>query len=136
MQIFLAIISLFGLSFLLFISQLSSGTKFNKQRNVSSFYLMLLNIYYCEKLTFSKLIGKVNLKKCTSFEEQKGKRYIWKNFYFGIIIFSCLSSTRRCLRFLLNCFFLEIKSFYQGSLGNEVDFRDIMNVSPNSLAKN
>ena len=25
--------------------------------------------------------------------------------------------------------------FYQSSLGNEVDFRDIMNVSPNILAK-
>ena len=28
------------------------------------------------------------------------------------------------------------KRFYQSSLGNEVDFRDIMNVSPNILAKN
>ena len=37
--------------------------------------------------------------------------------------------------FLLNCFVQEIKGFYQGSLGNEVDFRDIMNVSPNILAK-
>ena len=32
--------------------------------------------------------------------------------------------------------FREIKGFYQSSLGNEVDFRDIMNVSPNILAKN
>ena len=29
----------------------------------------------------------------------------------------------------------EIKGFYQSSLGKEVDFRDIMNVSPNILAK-
>ena len=90
---------------------------------------------------FSKLIEKEylrkeNLKKCTSFEEQKGTRYIWENVYFGIIIFSCLSSTKLCLRFLLNCFVREIKGFYQSSLGNEVDFRDIMNVSPNILAKN
>ena len=96
------------------------------------------NIYYWEKLTFSKLrfSRKENLKKCTSFEEQKGTRYIRENVYFGIIIFSCLSSTKPCLRFLLNCFVREIKGFNQSSLGNEVDFRDIMNVFPNILAKN
>ena len=79
---------------------------------------------------------KENLKKCTTFEEQKGTRYVRENFYFHIIIFSCLSSTKLCRRFLLNCFVREIKGFYQSSLGNEVDFRDIMNVSPNILAKN
>ena len=77
-----------------------------------------------------------NLKKCTSFEEEKDTRYIRENVYFGIIIFSCLSSTKPCLRFLLNCFVREIKGFYQSSLGNEVDFRDIMNVSANIWAKN
>ena len=44
------------------------------------------------------------LKKCTSFEEQKGTRYIWGKVYFGIIVFTCLSSTKPCLRFLLICF--------------------------------
>ena len=78
---------------------------------------MFLDIYYWEKLTFWKLVEKVisqkeNLKKCTSFEEQKGTRYIRENVYFGIIIFSCLSSTKPCLRFLLNCFVWEIKGFY------------------------
>ena len=84
------------------------------------------NSYYWEKLTFSKLrfFRKENLKKCTSFEEQKGTRYIRENVCFGIVIFSFLSSIG------------EIKGFYQSSLGNEVDFRDIMNVSPNILAKN
>ena len=76
------------------------------------------------------------MKKCTTFEEQKGTRYIRGNVYFGIIVFSCLSSTKPCLRFLLICFAREIKGFYQSSLGNEVDFMDIMNVSPNILAKN
>ena len=75
------------------------------------------------------------MKKCNSFEEQKGTRYIRENVYFGIIIFSCLSSTKPCLRFLLNCFVREIKGFYQSSLGNEVDFRDIMNVFPNIFKK-
>ena len=95
-------------------------------------------LYYYEKLTLSKLqfYRKENLKKCTTFEEQKGTRYIRGNVYFGIIVFSCLSSTKPCLRFLLNCFVREIKGFYQSSLGNEVDFRDTMNVSPNILAKN
>ena len=65
----------------------------------------MLNIYYSEKLTFSKLAGKVNfseenLKKRTSFEEQKDIRYIRGNIHFGIIVFRCLSSTKPCLRFL------------------------------------
>ena len=30
----------------------------------------------------------------------------------------------------------DIKDFYQGSLGNEADFRNIINVSPNMLTKN
>ena len=76
------------------------------------------------------------MKKCTSFEKQKGTRYIHGNVYFGIIVFSCLSSAKLCLKFLLICFAREIKSFYRSSLGNEVDFRDIMNLSPNILAKN
>ena len=76
------------------------------------------------------------MKKCTSFEEQKGTRYIRENRYFGIIIFSCFSSTKACLRLLLNSFVREIKGFYQSSLGNKVDFRDIRNVSQNILAKN
>ena len=84
------------------------------------------------KLRFSR---KENSKKCTSFEVQKGRRGIRRNVYFGIIVFSCLWSTKPCLRFLLICFAREIKGFYQSSLGNEVDFKDIMNVSPNVWAK-
>ena len=76
------------------------------------------------------------MKKCASFEEQKGTWYIRGNLYFEIITFRCLSSTKPCLRFHLSYFVREIKGFYQSSLGNEVDFRDIMKVSPNILAKN
>ena len=76
------------------------------------------------------------MKKCTGFEEQKGTRYIREYLYVSIIIFSCLSSTKLCLRFLLCCFVGEIKGFYQSSLGNEIDLRDIINFSPNILAKN
>ena len=96
------------------------------------------NIYYWQKLTFSKprFSGKENLKKCTSFEEQKGTSYIRGNVYFGILVYNCLSSTKLFLRFLLTCFSQEIKGFYQSFLGSEVDFTDIMNVSPYILAKN
>ena len=96
------------------------------------------NIYYWEKLMFSKLrfSRKENLKKSASFEEQKGTSYIRGNVYFDIIVFSCLSSTEWCLRFLLDCFVREIKGFYQSSLRNEVDSRDIINVSSNILANN
>ena len=41
------------------------------------------------------------MKKCTSFEEQKGTKYIWGRFYFGLILFSYLSSTKLCLKFCL-----------------------------------
>ena len=45
------------------------------------------DIYYWEKLTSSKLwfSQEENLKKCTSFKEEKGTSYIQGNVYFGII---------------------------------------------------
>ena len=90
---------------------------------------------------FSTLFGKVDfserkLKKCTNSDEQKCTKNIWGNVYFGIIVFSCLLSTKLCLRFLSICFAWEIKGFYQSSLENEVDFTDIMNISPNIFDKN
>ena len=98
-------------------------------------------IYYWEKMTFARLFQfsfflERKFEECTSFDEQKDTRYIRGNVYFGIIVFSCLSSTKSCFRFLLICFVQEIKDFYQNSLGNEVHFKDIMNVSPNILAGN
>ena len=88
-----------------------------------------------QNLSGKKIFRKENLKKCTSFE-QKGTRYIRGNVYFGIIVVSCLSSTKPYLRFFLVCFTREIKCSYQSSLGNEIDSRGIMNASPNILAKN
>ena len=76
------------------------------------------------------------MKKCTSFEEQKGTRYVWGTVYFGVNVFNYRSSTKPCLRFILICIVWQIKGFYQSFLVNGVDFRDIMNVSPNILAKN
>ena len=93
------------------------------------------------------LLKKTDAIKTSIFLERKFEEMheLWRakrlkvysrNVYIGIIVFSCRSSTKLCLRFLLNCFFRKIKGFYHGSFGNEVDFRDIMNVSLNILAKN
>ena len=74
-------------------------------------------------------------KKCTSYEEQKGVSIFWETF-----IMALLSSAVFCLqsrvRFVLICFNPEIKGFYQSFLGNETDFKDIMNLFTNILAKN
>ena len=78
----------------------------------------------CQKIKF---LRKKNFKKCTHFEEQKGTRYTNGNVYFGIIDFSCLSSTKTCLRLFLICFAREIRDIYQSSLGN---------IFPIFLAKN
>ena len=78
---------------------------------------------------------KENLKKCTAFEEQKGTEYIRGNLYFDIILFRSLSSTKPCLRFLLIRFTWEIKGFYHSSWENEVDFKEIMYVSPKISAQ-
>ena len=92
-------------------------------------------IYHWEKLTFSKL----RFSQKNFFEEMhwlwRAKR--WK-VYSGKRLFwhYRLSSMKPCLRFLLICFVREIKDFYQSFLENEIDFMNIMNVSPNILAKN
>ena len=91
---------------------------------------------WCSQNFEFRFSRKENLKKCTSFEEQQGTRYIWENVYFDIIVFGDLSSTKPCLRFLLICFAQELKGFNQISLGNEVNFTDIISVCPNILSKN
>ena len=68
---------------------------------------------------------KENLKKYTSFEVRKCTMYIQGNIHFGIIFFSCPLSKNVWLRFVLICFAAKIESFYQSSLGNEVDFMNI-----------
>ena len=96
------------------------------------------NIHDWEKLTFSKrshFSWKENLKKCTSFEQQKGAEYIRGNVYYGILVFSCLSSAKSGINFFFICFPQEINGFYRSSLGNVVDFTDIMNIFPDILAK-
>ena len=62
--------------------------------------------------------------------------YIRENVYFGHYSFSSLSSTKLCLRFLLNFFSWEIKRPLSEFLRNEFDFRGIIKVFLNILAKN
>ena len=68
-----------------------------------------------------------HLKKSTSFEEQG---IIGETFTLALL---SLAAHKPCLRCILICFSREIKDFYQSSLGNEVDFGDIMNVSTQIL---
>ena len=84
---------------------------------VFSCFTKFLRIPFLQNTSGRLLLGKVNLSE-RKFEEMheiwraKRCKYIWENVYFGIIIFNCLSSTKQCLRFLLNCFVQEIKDFY------------------------
>ena len=57
------------------------------------------------------------------------------NIYFDIIVFSCLSFPKSCLEFLLISFAREIKGFYQISWGNEIDFTNMMYISPKISAQ-
>ena len=85
---------------------------------------------FCRK---SKFLRKKICRNTLALRNKRVQGMLGKNVCFGIIIFSCLSSTKLCLCFLLDCFIRQIKVFYQSLLGNEVDFRDIMNVSPKYL---
>ena len=107
----------------------------NLKRNVKHLLLRKADVLR-PTLSEKQFSRKEHSKKCFSFEEQKGIRYIQGNVCCGIIVFSYLLPTKQCLRFLLNCFVLAIRGFYQSSLGNQVDFWNIMNISPRILAKN
>ena len=78
----------------------------------------------------SKFPGNKIWRITLALNSKKVQGILVKIVYFGIIwaVF--------CLKFLLNCYVQEIKGFYQSFFGNEVDIMDIMNVSPNVLAKN
>ena len=95
------------------------------------------NIYYWEKLTFSKLrfSRKDILKKCTNFKSKKIQGILGERLYWHYRL-QLSFVYKPCLRFVLNRFVRETKGFYQGSFRNEVDFSDLMNVFLNILAKN
>ena len=85
--------------------------------------------------TFEGISSKV-WRNTLAWRAKGCKVYMFRETFILAFIFSCLLSTKPCLRFLLNCFVQEIKGFYQSSFRNNVDFRDIMNVCPNISAKN
>ena len=64
-------------------------------------YLLLTKIDVLKSFKKSKFLGKKHLKKCTSFEEQKGARYIREIPF----ILALLSSAAFCLQNLFSDFF-------------------------------
>ena len=68
--------------------------------------------------------------KCTSFEEQKGTRISGEMFILTLLASALFHLQKLSSDLFLFCW--ETKGSYQSSL-NEVNFRDIMNVSPNIL---
>ena len=91
--------------------------------------------------TFRKrtFLGKKIWRNVLALKSKKVQDIFRKTFIFGIVVFilsSAVFCLQNCLRFLLICFAWDIKGFYPSSLGNEVDSKDMSNVSPNILAKN
>ena len=75
------------------------------------------------------------MKKCTSFAEQKGTMDIQGNCVILAIFSSAVIHLQNRFSDSFNLFCSGDKRLLSESLGNEVDFRYIMNVSPNILAK-
>ena len=99
-------------------------------------YITIEKNWRFQILSEKKISRKENFKKCISFEEQKVTSYIRGNIYFGIIVFSCLSSTNSCFfrsedkRLLSE--FLKKWGWFQGHnerflkyLGSELKFQKI-----------
>ena len=83
----------------------------------------------------TKFLGKTIWRNALALKSRKVQG-IFRETSILVLLSSAVFRLQNCLKFLLICFAREIKSFYRSSLGNEVDFRDIMNLSPNVLAKN
>ena len=93
------------------------------------------NIYYREKLTFWKLLRNKMWRNALAWKSKKeqgkfGETLFWDYCFRLPFVYKTMSQIS------FNLFAQKIKDFCQSSLGNEVDFSDIMNVSPNILAKN
>ena len=76
------------------------------------------------------------MKNCTIALKSKEVEGIFgEDFILALLSLTFFRLQNRVSDFLI-CFARKVKSFYQSSLGNEVDFRDIMSVFPNMLDKN
>ena len=115
-------------------------TKHNGKVDTFTFLIELFKFHSSRSVKLkTRFPRKGNLKKCPSFEEQNGTRYILGNIYFEIIVVSCLLFTKPCLRFIIICFARQKKGFYQISWGNEVDFTyfaDMIKVFPKISPQN
>ena len=74
------------------------------------------------------------MRNALALKSEKVQGILGETFILALLS-SAVFRLQNCVSdFFLICSAREIKSFYQSSLENEVDFRDIMNVSPNILA--
>ena len=99
--------------------------KINRQRNVKHLLLRIIDILKtCGK---SKFLGKKIWRNAIALKSKKVQGVFEEKFV--PFVYKILS------QIFFNLFYWGDKRIYQSFLGNEVDFREIMNVSPNILAK-
>ena len=100
------------------------------------------NIYYWEKpdvlKTFQKrkFLEKEIWRNVLALKSKKVQGILAETFILALLSSAAFLLKTRVSDFFKISFAQEIKGFYQSSLGNDVDFRDIMNVSQNILVKN
>ena len=83
----------------------------------------------------SKFLRKENWRNALALKKKKAQGKFGKTFMLRLLS-KLFFVQKTCLIFLLNYFVSKIKGFYQSSLGNEIEFREIMNVSQISWLKN
>ena len=83
-----------------------------------------------------KFLGEKIWRNTLALKSKMVQGIFGETFVLALLFSAVFCFTKLCLRFLLICFAQEIKGFYQSSLKNEVDFRGIMDVFPNKMAKN
>ena len=106
---------------------------FNKEINRRNLLLKKTDVLKtCRK---GKFLGKKIWKNALALKGKKVQGIFGETFILALLSSPVFRLQKRASGFFLICFTRKMKGFYQSSLGNEVDFRDIMNVSPNILAK-
>ena len=83
----------------------------------------------------SKFLGNKTWRNVLALKSKKIEGILGETFILALLS-SAVFLLQNGVRFFQISFVREIKGFYQIFLGNEVDFSDIINVSPNILAKN
>ena len=80
-------------------------------------------------------LRKENWRNALALKKKKAQGKFGKTFMLRLLS-KLFFVQKTCIIFLLNYFVSKIKGFYQSSLGNEIEFREIMNVSQISCLKN